>query len=311
VNRGARAAYLLVVLIVLATTIHAAAASPRTRLRYYAGETSQGESIRFTVAVRAGIARLRELELEGSVTCEDGTGFPFGAGIGFGGFSGPRIVDEQLELQDVFFDFGTVISGRLGAHRGSGTVTQAFAALDAEEQAQVCSTGELTWQVERLPTPAPDRMSRVVLIMRADGVRRWTALDPGVRAQGALQVGRARHYRGRTSADGMMQLVTVRRDADVALRRIGFGWHLPCEDGSSVDIGIFFLFGGGLPMDPGRLDLDEVFGNVALHVHGDLGPHLGSGTASQAFAVLTPDLDAQLCSSGEVTWEAWRTDAGF
>ena len=299
------------VLAVLATSVPAGAVTPRTRIRNYVGETSQGEILRFTVGVRDGVARLRELYVEGSVTCEDGTGFAFGSGIGFGGSSGPILADELLEFEDVFLDLGIVVSGRLGAHRGSGTITQSFAMLDAEEQAQVCSTGELTWQVERVPTPSAARMGGIVLTVRADGIRRSTLLEPRVLSQRDLGIEHVRHYRGRTSADGEMELITVRRDAGVALREIGFGWHLGCEDGSALDIGMLFGFGRALPMEPDRLDLDEVFGNIALHVHGDLGAHTGSGTASQAFAVLTPDLDAQLCASGEVTWEAWRTDAGY
>ncbi len=306
-----RAASLLLVLVVLATASPAGASTPRTRVRHYAGETSQGEVIRITVKVRDGVVRLSELEIEGSVTCEDGTGFGFGAGIGFGGSSGPRIVDKVLEFDEVFFDTGIVASGRLGPLRGSGTLTQVYATLDADEQAQVCSTGELTWQVERLPTPSSPLVGRVVLITKADGVARWTALEPGAGTARELQGGRLRNYRGRTSVGGGMNLVTVRRDAHVALREIGFDSHLPCEDGTTLDITVISFFFGGVRMEPGRLDLDDVFFNIALHVHGHLGPHLGSGTVSQAFAVLTPDLGAQLCSSGEVTWQAWRTDAGF
>ena len=286
-----------------------AGAGPTTRIRHYEGETSQGQILRLAVAVRGDVVRLRELYVEGSIACEDGTGSFFGSGIGFGGFSGPVVADEMLDLQEVFLDVGILVSGRLGEHRGAGTLTQAVARLDTEEQAQVCSTGELTWQVERRRTRSIARLARLALTVRADEISRSILVDPRPSARDPRNAP-VRHYRGRTSAGGGMKIVIVRRDADLGLRRIGFGWHLACEDGSDLDIGVIVGWSPAMPMEPGRLDLDDVFGNSALHVHGDLGPHAGTGTASQAFAVLTPELDAQLCSSGEVTWDAWRTDEG-
>ena len=67
-------------------------------------------------------------------------------------------------------------------------------------------------------------------------------------------------------------------------------------------------------MPQGRFDLDWVTGGPggeALHVHGQLGAHLGSGTVTLKWPALTDDLQAQLCVSGEQTWELWRTDAGY
>jgi len=50
---------------------------------------------------------------------------------------------------------------------------------------------------------------------------------------------------------------------------------------------------------------------IALHVHGELDAHLGSGTVSMIWPWLTEDLGAQRCQTGEQTWRLWRTDAGF
>lgn len=47
-----------------------------------------------------------------------------------------------------------------------------------------------------------------------------------------------------------------------------------------------------------------------MHVNGRLGPHSGSGTTSVAVPALTADLQAQACRTSELTWDAWRIDAG-
>ena len=66
----------------------------------------------------------------------------------------------------------------------------------------------------------------------------------------------------------------------------------------------------------GRLDLDLAprtgFGlGFALHVHGKLDAHSGSGVFSMVSASLTEDRQPQLCTSGDQTWRLWRTDEGF
>ena len=78
-----------------------------------------------------------------------------------------------------------------------------------------------------------------------------------------------------------------------------------------------FYFEATVVIPPGQLDLD--FGPVrtlsqpaaAFHIHGELDAHSGSGTSTMAWPVITENLQAQLCTSGEQTWELWRTDAGY
>jgi hypothetical protein len=95
----------------------------------------------------------------------------------------------------------------------------------------------------------------------------------------------------------------------VVLHELGFGWDLACEDASTISMGFFILFAGE-PLEPGRVDYDAVAPEIALHVNGRLGPHLGSGTTSIVIPALTADLAAQACRSGDVTWRAWRIDEG-
>jgi hypothetical protein len=62
----------------------------------------------------------------------------------------------------------------------------------------------------------------------------------------------------------------------------------------------------------GRFDPDWRKGSPAeaLHLHGELDAHSGSETLALILPIITDDLQAQLCKSGEQTWELWRTDAG-
>jgi hypothetical protein len=111
-----------------------------------------------------------------------------------------------------------------------------------------------------------------------------------------------------------MRVTTRRNDAGVGLLTLSWGWTLTCEDGTQV-LGRtgYFFGGGGQVMPRGRIDLDlvSVGPGDAFHVHGELGAHVGSGTMSLTWPALTENLQAQLCTSGEPTWDLWRTDAGY
>lgn len=118
-----------------------------------------------------------------------------------------------------------------------------------------------------------------------------------------------------------MSVRTTRTDTGIALLFMDLGSLLACEDGTEIGAGIrpHAYFDTTQVMPPGRLDLDiapapdalTVLIGIALHVHGELDAHLGSGTFSMIWPWLTEDLEAQRCQSGEQTWSLWRTDAGF
>ena len=134
-----------------------AAAAPRTRV--YVGETSQGKF--FAVNVRKaydGQRYFKGFTVGLVLTCEDASTLEFGLGVSPGGM--------RIQLTDgVFVDFDQVfgfpgsgaihIHGRIGHHRGSGTFRFTVAELTADEQAQTCTTGDLTWQVEYDHTQSP------------------------------------------------------------------------------------------------------------------------------------------------------------
>lgn len=110
-----------------------------------------------------------------------------------------------------------------------------------------------------------------------------------------------------------MRVVTRRDDAGVGLLRLSWRWTLVCEDGIQVLGRTGYFFGGGghvMPRERLDMDLVSIGPGEAFHVHGDLDGHLGSGTVALTWPALTQDLQAQLCVSGEQTWDLWRTDAG-
>jgi hypothetical protein len=287
-----------------------AAADPPV-LRTYEGTTSAGDAIQIFATARRGVARFQSVGLEGTATCEDGSTVAFAHGFDLG-TPGIPIVEGALDLENVGFADAFFLAGTLGTRMGSGTLTHLFAALDAAEEPQVCTTGEITWSVARV-FGIGDEAAGPILTVETAGVVETAAL-PGATAPAPgtstpLAVERLRSYEGRTSARFPMFAVTSRRDGGIVLHELGVGWELACEDGSSVALGLFIFFAGE-PLDPGRIDYDVTAPEIAFHVNGVLGPHAGEGTTTGILPALTPDLGAQGCRSGDLTWTMWRTDAG-
>ena len=143
-NRLSLGMALLVALVILAS---AAPADAAPRLRLYRGETSQGERIRFVVAKTDAGRFVSELDSGVSLTCEDQTTEDFGFGIGFGRRSAP-ITDGAFSFDEAFGNIAFHITGELGILHGEGTLSVVEADLTETEQAQLCTSGDLTWTVE-------------------------------------------------------------------------------------------------------------------------------------------------------------------
>jgi hypothetical protein len=143
-KRSALGIALLVTFLLLATAAPAHAAA---RLRLYRGETSQGERIRFIVA-RTDVGRfVREMDTGATFTCEDQTTEGIGFGIGFGRASVP-ITEKAFSFDEVLGNTAYHLAGELGSLQGQGTLSVVEASLTEDEQAQLCTTGDLTWTVE-------------------------------------------------------------------------------------------------------------------------------------------------------------------
>jgi hypothetical protein len=142
-RRSAGAICIIVALFLVAVAPPAQAA---TRIRVYKGETSQGHGIRFRV-VRTDDGRfVREMGFGATLTCEDATTQEWGFGYGFS--NTVPITDGAFTFDDVFVFQATHLAGEIGKLRGSGTLSVSVPSLTPDEQAQVCTTGDLTWDVE-------------------------------------------------------------------------------------------------------------------------------------------------------------------
>jgi hypothetical protein len=298
-----------------------ASASAARRVRYYGGTTSDGGRLSMSVVVKDGVPYLRLLLIDGPYSCEDGTQ----GDIALDGFFwwpsdlvGPVPTNEPLEFSENAGSFAYMMSGHLGPLRGSGTLTVLMPGLTADERAaRVCTFGG-TWSVERVDTWSFS-LKPTMTVEAAGG--RTLATGFGVAgSQDSTMLARtrpARHYQGGTMQDTAMELRTSRTDTGIALLYMTVGSSLPCEDGTGIWGGIYAhtFFDTTQVMPPGQLDLDIVPdalpSGIALHVHGELDAHLGSGTLSMIWPFLTEDLRAQRCQTGDQTWELWRTDAGY
>ena len=112
-----------------------------------------------------------------------------------------------------------------------------------------------------------------------------------------------RLYRGKTSQEEKIRFVVAQTDAGRFVRRIDLSGTLTCEDQSMTGWGIsFFLGRKEVPITDRAFAYDVNFGDLAVHVAGDLGSLRGQGTASLVSATLTSDEQAQLCTTGDLTW---------
>ena len=320
-----RALFTAIVALVVSTgalPVTAVAVRDTPEVRYYEGPTSEGGQLHIEVTVSGdGVAWLSLLLIDGPYKCADGTEGDVETGLGWLRRGSPVIADRHLDLSENWGVIAVMGAGRIGAHSGSGTLTFLLPALTANEQAQVCTMGELTWTVER--TDGEDfPFSSAVLVQRADG-RTVTMPYGATRSEGTSAPAKAglrpiRHYHGRTSQGFRMVARTRRTDAGVALHGLTWDYVLGCDDGSENQGGDRPLsyFEERIVMPPGRLDLDRGpeptldQPSGVFHFHGELNAHSGSGTLAVIWPEITEDLGAQLCKSGELTWELWRTDAG-
>ena len=107
-----------------------------------------------------------------------------------------------------------------------------------------------------------------------------------------------------------IQFKLIKREGrPLAMREFTFGATLTCDlDGSVQRWVVGFGYGGQLPELPSHaVDLDDVGGNQALHLHGTIQAVHGSGTFSLAVVQFTQDEQVQICRTPELTWTVDRT----
>jgi hypothetical protein len=147
-KHSAFATAILVSVLVVATAAPAHAAS---KLRVYRGPTSQDQTIAFRVVRNDNGRFIKELRMQFTLTCEDATTQDWGFGYGFGG-RGIPITDGAFSFDDVNPFNALHLSGQLGWLHGEGTFSIAVPSLTTDEQAQLCTSGDLTWEAEYVRT---------------------------------------------------------------------------------------------------------------------------------------------------------------
>ena len=188
------------------------------------------------------MARLDLLLIDGPYRCADGTEGEVETGVGWGHGS-PVIADHHLDLSENWQVIAFMVSGRIGAHHGSGTLSFLLPALTADEQAQVCTMGELTWMVDR--TAREDFPFQPAVPVQGDGrtIAMPLGAAPSERTTALAQAHdrSIRHYDGRTSQGLSMAAQTSRTDTGFELLGLSWEYVLACDDGSE-------LRGGGYPL---------------------------------------------------------------
>ena len=119
----------------------------------------------------------------------------------------------------------------------------------------------------------------------------------------------ARRYHGKTSQRMPADFRLVEGSRGLKLRAFSFDFSLRCEDGSRIGYGIGWSFGRrGYPLDGKSLSFDDVFYESGIHVAGRFGPGLAFGTVRFTVATLTEHEEAQICTTGDLTWAARRVE---
>jgi hypothetical protein len=145
--RGHRSVAVFVLIGVLLVAAAAAPAHAISRFRKYKGETSAGLRVSFVVQKSDAGRFLKGFDIRTTMTCDDETTQDWVIGFGFASRQVP-IVDRAFSFDDVDPFMAIHLEGELGRLQGQGTVSIAVAALDASEQAQLCTSGDLTWTAE-------------------------------------------------------------------------------------------------------------------------------------------------------------------
>jgi hypothetical protein len=133
--------------VVLGATTTATAA-PRT----FSGTTSQDLPISFVVGGSGGSFVITQMAFNFNLICEDGQ--LIGAGVGFFGFNVPIDSDGRFQFDYVNVFQALHWKGRVAPRGARGTATYLLPGLTADEQAQLCPSGDVTWFAAPSARPA-------------------------------------------------------------------------------------------------------------------------------------------------------------
>jgi hypothetical protein len=94
---------------------------------------------------------VRQISLSATLTCEDQTTLGWGIQFYFGRKQVP-ITDKAFAYDENLGDLAVHVAGELGSLQGEGTASMISAQLTTDEQAQLCTAGDLTWTAEFVRT---------------------------------------------------------------------------------------------------------------------------------------------------------------
>ena len=149
------------ILICLVLALPASAA----QLIEYQGETSAPSFNRVTAFVLKkdnGRRLLRFIAFRSVLTCEDATTFKSRGTIGIGRLDEDGSFSRLIDGSELDIALYLRVDGTIGFRHGSGSFLLSTARVTSGgTDSQLCTTGELTWTVERVPQtqakrPAPD-----------------------------------------------------------------------------------------------------------------------------------------------------------
>jgi hypothetical protein len=153
VYRALRSRFVLGLVVSLASVVVLGATTTATAAsRTFSGTTSQDLPISFVVDGSGGTFVISQMSFNFNLVCEDGQ--LIGAGAGFFGFDVP--IDSNGRFQ---FDFLNVFQslhwkGRVAPNGARGTATYLLPGLTADEQAELCPSGDVTWTAAPTARPA-------------------------------------------------------------------------------------------------------------------------------------------------------------
>lgn len=120
------------------------------RVRTYRGETSAGTGIGFQIRIdERGRMSMKDLTFRAELACEDGSAIKYWSGWSFGG-AGLRLQGRRLTFDHVFYSEALHVTGTFRARTAEGTFENTWASLTDAEDAQLCTTGELTWTADKV-----------------------------------------------------------------------------------------------------------------------------------------------------------------
>lgn len=162
----------LMCLVFSVTSVSASAGDGKRRV--YEGTLSNGYPMAIELILHDDKPpALSEFEFGVDMTCDDGTVQSWYVGFGWGGRL-PPLPSHALDLDLVDISQAIHVHGKVQAVHGAGTLEFTIAGLTVDEQPQLCTSGEVTWTVDRtvppVATPPPAEPLQVVRFVTGDGI---------------------------------------------------------------------------------------------------------------------------------------------